>query len=127
MSLWGHFAKNELLHGRGSYSPEQFAWDVVTQAHPFYFYAWNQSRVLGPGTFELIRQESLGVDLHRLGVIDAPTDLPRTNYFDKTQRSPRWHESLSRSVIEALRAWWEEDAQRFNYEIIPEQLPPALN
>lgn len=124
MSLWGHFAKNELLHGRGAPTPEQFAWDVVQQAHPFYFYAWNQSRALGAENYELIRQESLGDDLYRAGVLVAPTDLPRANYFHTRQPSPSWRTCLSRAVIEALRPWWEEDLQRFSYEIQPDELPP---
>jgi hypothetical protein len=124
MSLWGHFAKNELLHGRGAPNPEQFAWDVVHQAHPFYFYGWNQSRVLGADNYELIRQESLGADLYEAGVLAAPTDLPRSNYFDANQSSPRWNTCLSRAVIEALRFWWEEDLRRFSYKIQPDELPP---
>lgn len=123
MSLWGHFAKNELLHGRGAPTPEQFAWDIVNRAHPFYFYCWNQSQVLGPGEFELVRQENLSADLYRLELITAPADVPRSNYFDSAQPTPAWNAHLSRAVIEALRPWWEEDAQRFGYAILPEELP----
>lgn len=54
----------------------------------------------------------------------APTDLPRSNYFDAHQPSLYWSTCLSRAVIETLRPWREEDLQRFSYKIRPDELPP---
>lgn len=117
VSLWGFFATNELKEGRGVYQFSHFALDVAERRHPFYFYSWNQCDVLGPGNYELVKVESLGADLHRIGLLTRPDDLPRTNYFLGSFQSPDWRELISPELKTALESWWRPDAERFGYAV----------
>jgi hypothetical protein len=118
VSLWGFFAMNALKVGHGVYQFSHFALDVAERKHPFYFYSWNQCEVLGAeNNYELVKVESLSADLRRVGLLEHPVDLPRTNYFLSAFKSPDWRELVSPELKTALESWWRPDAERFGYDV----------
>lgn len=121
VSLWGHLAKERVTQMLDAPSINDFVNIIANNSHPFYFYQWNQSKILEQVNYEytIVKTETLEDQLLELNVLDRRGDLMNLNTFNINQRTLPYNQILSEYMIEKLRWWWEPDDLKFGYDISP--------
>lgn len=119
ISLWGHLAKERVAQILDVPSLEDYIDIISTNSHPFYFYQWNQTKILENVTYEytLVKTETLESQLLELGILNNPGELMNLNVFNMRRSTPEYNTILSQESIDRLRWWWEPDNIKFNYGI----------
>lgn len=119
VSLWGHLAKEKVLKMINPPTIQNFVDIIADNKYSFYFYQWNQSKILEKADYEysIIKTETMEEQLLDLGILQYKGELLNSNTFNMGQKSKPYTEVLSVDMIEKLRWWWEPDAIHFNYKI----------
>lgn len=119
VSLWGHLAKEMVMNMEDPPKLQQFVNIISNNNHSFYFYQWNQCRILEKTNYQydIIKTENLEKDLLKNGILQNAGELLNLNVFNITQRSKPYQQLLSTEMIEKLRWWWEPDAIKFDYSL----------
>jgi hypothetical protein len=121
VSLWGHLAKEKVMKMQNAPSLESFINTLADNKYSFYFYQWNQSKILEKVNYDytIIQTESMEEQLLELGILDYKGELLNLNTFniEQSSKSKPYTEILSANMIEKLRWWWEPDSEKFNYKI----------
>lgn len=117
VSLWGHLAKEKLSNMQNPPTLQNFVDTIASNIHPFYFYQWNQSKILEKATYEYttIKTETMEEQLLGLGILEYKGELLNLNTFNIGQKSKSYTEVLSVAMIEKLKWWWEPDCDNFSY------------
>lgn len=119
LSLWGHLAKEKVLQMLDAPSLLNFVDDIANNRYSFYFYQWNQTKILEKTyyPYRIVKTENLEDHLLELSILNTKGDLMNLNVFNPNQTTIPYHNILSKDMIEKLKWWWEPDAIRFNYNI----------
>jgi hypothetical protein len=94
--------------------------DIISNNdHDFYFYQWNQTKILEKANYKysIIKSEHMEEELLEKEILHNKGDLLNLNVFNITQKSKPYDQILDKKMIEKLRWWWEPDSLRFNYNI----------
>jgi hypothetical protein len=119
VSLWGHLAKEMVLHMESPPTIGEFVDIISNNDHDFYFYQWNQTKILEKANYKysIIKSEHMEEELLEKEILHNKGDLLNLNVFNITQKSKPYDQILDKKMIEKLRWWWEPDAIKFEYEI----------
>jgi hypothetical protein len=119
VSLWGHLAKEMVLHMESPPTIGEFVDIISNNDHDFYFYQWNQTKILEKANYKysIIKSEHMEEELLEKEILHNKGDLLNLNVFNITQKSKPYDQILDKKMIEKLRWWWEPDSLRFNYNI----------
>lgn len=117
VSLWGHLAKEKVLNMQNPPTLQNFVDAITDNKHSFYFYQWNQSKILEKVDYEysIIKTETMEEQLLDLGILNYKGELLNLNTFNMGQKSKSYTEVLSVDMIEKLKEWWEPDCVNFDY------------
>lgn len=117
VSLWGHLAKEMVMNMETPPNIAEFVDIIGNNNHPFYFYQWNQSKILEKANYEyfIIKTETMENQLLEYEILNNKGELLNLNVFNITQRSKPYDQLLDKEMIEQLKWWWEPDILRFNY------------
>jgi|694.fasta_scaffold123755_3 hypothetical protein len=119
VSLWGHLAKEMVLNMESPPTVGEFVDIISNNDHDFYFYQWNQTKILEKANYKysIIKSEHMEEELLEKEILHNKGDLLNLNVFNITQKSKPYDQILDKKMIEKLRWWWEPDAIKFEYEI----------
>jgi hypothetical protein len=121
VSLWGHLAKEMVMNMQNPPSIKEFVNIIGNNNHSFYFYQWNQTKILEKANYQydIIKTENMEEDLLEKNILNYRGELLNVNVFNITQRTRCYKELLDEDMIEKLKWWWEPDDLKFNYNISP--------
>lgn len=117
VSLWGHLAKEMVMNMQNPPSIKEFVNIIGNNNHSFYFYQWNQTKILEKANYQydIIKTENMEEDLLEKNILNYRGELLNVNVFNITQRTRCYKELLDEDMIEKLKWWWEPDDLKFNY------------
>lgn len=117
VSLWGHLAKEMVMNMQNPPSIKEFVNIIGNNNHSFYFYQWNQTKILEKANYQydIIKTENMEEDLLEKNILSDRGELLNLNVFNITQRTRCYKELLDEDMIEKLKWWWEPDDLKFNY------------
>jgi len=121
VSLWGHLAKEMVMNMQNPPSIKEFVNIIGNNNHSFYFYQWNQTKILEKANYQydIIKTENMEEDLLERNILNNCGELLNINVFNMTQRTRCYKELLDEDMIEKLKWWWQPDDLKFNYGISP--------
>lgn len=117
VSLWGHLAKEMVINMENPPTIKEFVDIIGDNTHTFYFYQWNQTKILEKANYDykIIKTENMEEQLLEYEILDNRGELLNLNVFNITQRSKPYEQLLDKEMIEKLRWWWEPDSTKFSY------------